>query len=34
MDKQQRMARERGTEPPSSEELLKNGPPATPREGG
>jgi HlyD family secretion protein len=34
MDKQQRLARERGTEPPSSEEFMKNGPPATPREGG
>ena len=34
MDKQQRLAREGGTEPPPSEELLKSGPPATPREGG
>ena len=35
MDKQQRLARERGTEPPPSEEFLKSGgPPAAPREGG
>ena len=35
MDKQQRLARERGAEPPPSEEFLKSaGAPATPREGG
>lgn len=34
MDRQQELAREGGAEPPPSEEFLKSGPPATPREGG